>query len=225
LSKSSHLFQFRSHHQGDDEELYLNVGATLDGLRGELMVTDRRLVFIRNEWFGSTVHDIAVDDISHVEADTGVDTLTMEFDGQEFRLQSSDAHQTVHAALADLLGGREPTPPEHFDARESDDPYERPWYDSTGLVLVATVLAVPLGIIGWARRGGLAETGRSKFWHHGSALWLLSLAVYTAPVGIYGFIRRIRDEEYETSPFDHAGAVVATSISCLLVASYVSLPI
>lgn len=221
MSESSHLFRFRSHHQADGEVLYLNVGATLDGSRGELMVTDKRLVFVRNKWFGSTVHDVAIEDISHVEADSGIDERTMEFDGQSFRLHSSDAYEAVHLALSDLIEGREPTPPDHLDARPGDDPYERPWYDSHGLVLAATILMFPLGIIGWARRGGLAETGRSNFWHHGVALWLLTISFYAAPLGIIGFVKRAYDEEHDTTGPDYAGAVVATFVTCVLIASYV----
>lgn len=93
---------------------------------------------------------------------------------------------------------------------EGANPYELPWYESHGLVLIALFFCLPLGLSGWIDRKSLKETGRSRFWHHAGALWVFTLLVFVSPVGLYGFVRRIRDEGRRATHSDYLGAVVAT---------------
>jgi hypothetical protein len=104
----------------------------------------------------------------------------------------------------------------NLEESSSDSRYERPWYDSSGVVTAASLMILPLGIWGVAKRRGMAKTGISNFWHHTVPLWIAAAIPYFAPLALYGFWKRTDDEHAPTEFSDYVGLVLAGAMSVLL---------
>ena len=183
--------------------MFVEVECHYRGAPGTVSVTDDRLIFVPDGEVEDDPHDIPITDISEVSSNVGRESSTLQVAGHTFEFESSEACLTIDSALRDLMDEGNP---------KACDPYQLPWYDSHGLMLVA-LFCLPLALSGWLDRNSLPETGRSKFWHHAGALWIFTLVILPAPVGLYGFVRRIRDDGRRPSHSDYLGAVLATLLT------------
>ena len=102
-------------------------------------------------------------------------------------------------------------------ASASHSLYERPWYDSDGVVAAASIMVLPLGIWGVAKRRAMVQPGVSNFWHHTIPLWVAAIIPYCAPMAVYGFWRRTVADDAPTGISDYVGLVLSCSMTVFLI--------
>ena len=221
-NSSSHyrFFEDKMRHPG--ETVVRVVWCKFGSKKGNLVLTNNRLVFVRDGWFGTTSRQIPLRKISEVQASTGLTGNTLRVDSTEFRIQGADACREFESTVTDLLHGRsvEVQQPQSVGAQSAapldENPDGPPWYDSTILVAFATVFLFPLGIWGLAQRSNLETTGQTHYWEHSVPLWLLAFYPMTAPVAGYGFWKR-KTEGGEGAKMAGWGLILAGVMSFTLV--------
>ncbi len=246
-NESSHFRLFVESHQNEGERILDHAPGAQGGKRGEIIVTEDRVVFIRDGFTGETFKQTPVDRLRSVESKSGLMTATLRLDGDDYQFSSDGDCDAIETAVTDLMHDRvqwdkvdsngageerEPRSKQILNdsngpdkrsgnVREFDSLYERPWYDCTGLVVALTVLFFPVGIIGWLMRRKLDEVGRTHFWHHKVWVWIFTLFPHSAPVGLYGFYRRYTDDSADAPKTEYAGFVVSGGMTAMLVAAFV----
>jgi hypothetical protein len=176
---------------------------------------------------GTDTHQIPLRQVSEVQASTGLIGNTLQVDGNKFSISSSETCRDFESTINDLLQGRsvQVQQPQSVSSESSassdEEPENRPWYDSNGLVVLATLLLFPLGIWGFIQRRSLSETGVTNFYDHSVALWLMACHPMSAPFALYGFWKR-RTEGPDGSTGELGGLSLAGIMSILMAAAFIS---